>query len=235
MRMNKLVFFTFFTFHFSLKNGWNRLSILTIDKRTPHRVPWQAHVANQRKTGVDSVLHNNSFCHIPEKRLARSVTPFIISRSDDAVHGYGELTDYPTLVSPSASDKSWESSFTIRSHSEQLSWRLLRIPFGSCSQLLGIIPTRGLFHEVKTSTILSVFTISDSLLFTLIPRCTLSRRPSRRHPIFNNHRWHHTLGLSEVSAKEICSRGKGMPFQDGMDSCIDSTCHTCGICRCGSN
>ena len=51
-------------------------------------------------------------------------------------------------------------------------------------------------------------------LFTLIPWCTLSRRPSRRYPLLNNRCRHNNLGLSEVSAKEISSRSKGMFFKD---------------------
>ena len=149
------------------------------------------------------------------------------------MYGYGKLTGHPTLVPSSASGKSRESSITIRSHRERLPWRLIRLPFGSCSQLLGIIPTRGLFHEVKTSAILPVPAIPDSMLFTLIPRRTLSRRPSRRYNILNNRRWHNNMVIPEVSAKEISSRGKGMSCHNGMDSSYDSTCHAFGFRCCG--
>ena len=182
---------------------------------------------------MDSVLSDYPLRDIQEKRVEGSFTPSIISRSDDAVYGHAELTGYPTLVSASASGKSRESSITIRSHRERLPWRLLRLPFGSCSQLLGIIPARGLFHEVKTSAILPVLAIPDSVLFTLIPRRTLSRRPSRRHIILNNRCWHHNLVISELSAKEIGSRGKGMPLHNGVDSSHERSCHTCSIRNCG--
>ena len=184
---------------------------------------------------MDSVLSDYPLCDIQEKRVDGSFTPSIISRNDDAVYGHAELTGYPTFVPSSASCKSRESSITIRSHSERLPWRHIRLPFGSCSQLLGIIPARGLFHEVKTSAILPVPAIPDSMLFTLIPRRTLSRRPSRRHIILNNRCWHHNLVISEISAKEIGSRGKGMPLHNGMDSCHDCPCHTCSIRNSGSN
>ena len=151
------------------------------------------------------------------------------------MYGYGELTGHSTLVPPPASGKSRESAITIRSHRERLSWRLIRLPFGSCSQLLGIIPARGLFHEVKTSTIFPILAISDSVLFTLIPRRTLSGRPSRRHNILNNRCWHNIMVIPEVFAREIGSRGKGMSFHDGMDSRNNSSCHTCSFCDSGSN
>ena len=151
------------------------------------------------------------------------------------MYGYGKLTGHPTLVPPPASGKSRESAITIRSHRERLSWRLIRLSFGSCSQLLGIIPARGLFHEVKTSAILPVLAIPDSMLFTLIPRCTLSGRPSRRHNLLNNRRWHNIMVIPEVSAREIGSKGKGMSFHDRMDSRNNSSCHTCSICDSGSN
>ena len=167
--------------------------------------------------------------------MERSVTPSDIGRSDDADDRHGELTGNPTLVPSSASGKSRKSAITIRSHSERLSWRLIRLPFGSRSQLLGTISARGLVHEVKTSSLLPILPIPDSMLFTLLPRRSLSGRPPRRHIILNDHRWHHNLDISEISAREIRSRGKGMPIHNGMDSSHDSTCHTCGIRNSGSN
>ena len=63
----------------------------------------------------------------------------------------------------------------------------------------------------------------------------LSGRPPRRHIILNDRRWHHNLVISEISAREIRSRGKGMPSHNRVGSSHDSTCHTCSIRNSGSN